>query len=508
MPDAPPEEITFSFGANWRKYVKRALTPERLATARRSLADFLAPRKIEGKTFLDIGSGSGIFSYGALELGAARVVSFDVDPRSVACTRILRERAGRPERWQVLHGSVLDDAFLATIEPAEIVYSWGVLHHTGAMWRALANAAAKVAPQGCLYTALYSRHEKSEWWLGRKRLYNKKGRFGKWLMRARLAFRALREAQLAGTGIRAYLRSYDSGRGMSFWRDVEDWLGGLPYEYASVDEVEDFLRPRGFALARVARDPLWGCNEFLFERTAGRFAREAAPATWVPRGASGGLSRARCAFAAGEIAEVDLLAAVAAEAGEVPAAVDVAARADALAWKERPAEAARALAGWAAVARARRDAALRDATIAAIDARAERSSGGFGGLEPLAEAAFVLRSAYTAHALPPPFALGLVEYALGPRGAPRPVPEGATALLAEAHALARTRERTEHRRGEAADRLAAIGERALARLEAGPASADEAAALATAVAEVALVRPGWLGALPPVRSSLDVVPWI
>jgi 2-polyprenyl-6-hydroxyphenyl methylase/3-demethylubiquinone-9 3-methyltransferase len=60
----------------------------------------------------------------------------------------------------------------------------------------------------------------------------------------------------------------DAKRGMSRWRDMVDWVGGYPYEYAKVDSIFDFYRARGYAVRRLkcCAGPL-GCNEFVFEKT-------------------------------------------------------------------------------------------------------------------------------------------------------------------------------------------------------------------------------------------------
>ena len=88
-------------------------------------------------TFLDVGCGSGLHSPAALTAGAKRIVSFDLDSDSVETSRRLWELVGKPKNWVICQGSILDHEFVTTLEPADIVYSWGVLHHTGDMWTAL-----------------------------------------------------------------------------------------------------------------------------------------------------------------------------------------------------------------------------------------------------------------------------------------------------------------------------------------------------------------------------------
>src|SRR5262249_34373036 len=78
--------------------------------------------------------------------------------------------------------------------------------------------------------------------------------------------------RFAGTLMRGepgeYVRSwtdYRRLRGMSRWRDIIDWVGGYPYEYASADELFDFYRSRGFTLTKLkCRGVGLGCHEFVF----------------------------------------------------------------------------------------------------------------------------------------------------------------------------------------------------------------------------------------------------
>jgi 2-polyprenyl-6-hydroxyphenyl methylase/3-demethylubiquinone-9 3-methyltransferase len=256
----------FPFGENWSRFLAQ-VDETRIGAAQASLVEMLGESDLSGKTFLDIGSGSGLSSLAARRLGA-RVLSFDDDPQSVACTAELKRRyfPGDP-LWSVTKGSALDEAFLRGLGPYDIVYSWGVLHHTGALWRALDLAATGCAANGRLFIAIYN----DQGWITRywrvvKRLYNRGtlGRFivitihAPYLILARLLFRAL-----TGRG--------PLPRGMSLWRDMRDWLGGWPFEAAPSADVITFCEEKGFSLLRerdVGRRH--GCNEFVFVRKSPR----------------------------------------------------------------------------------------------------------------------------------------------------------------------------------------------------------------------------------------------
>jgi SAM-dependent methyltransferase len=270
---APPPDA-FRFGRNWQRYVADYLAPEREEIAAKSLHDLLET-DLAGRSFLDIGCGSGLFSLCAHKDGASSVVSIDVDPDSVAATRALRERAGSPDNWKVIHGSILDEALLEQVAPAEVVYSWGVLHHTGDMWTAIRNASRLVAPGGLFCIAIYNRvtgrYLDSERWLKIKRAYNHSSRPVQVAMEWAYTLQwGLDELRSHNNPIRL-AREYRRHRGMALRTDLIDWLGGYPYEFASADEIVRFCEDElGFSTRKVVEllSLATGNNEFVFERPA------------------------------------------------------------------------------------------------------------------------------------------------------------------------------------------------------------------------------------------------
>jgi 2-polyprenyl-3-methyl-5-hydroxy-6-metoxy-1,4-benzoquinol methylase len=263
----------FAFGKNWSRFL-RVVNDVRIRRAEESLQAMLGLRSLTGMRFLDIGAGSGIFSLAARRLGA-EVVSFDFDPLSVRCAEELRRRyAPEDHCWHIQQGSVLDEDFMASLGEFDVVYSWGVLHHTGHMWDAVARACAAVKRGGLLFIAIYNdQGRKSVWWKRIKRTYTRLPRVAQWLYAG--AFGVLFEVGAVGTALarrnggllRDRWMRYENVRGMSHWHDIVDWVGGYPFEVATPDAVLAFCEGRGFSPRQVRSCvPKLGCNEFVLER--------------------------------------------------------------------------------------------------------------------------------------------------------------------------------------------------------------------------------------------------
>lgn len=262
----------FAFGANWTEFL-RLVNQDRIDGAVESMKAMLTVSDLVGQRFIDIGSGSGLFSLAARRLGA-QVVSFDYDPASVACTAELRRRydpVADGAKWQVLQGSLLDLPFLASLGQFHVVYSWGVLHHTGDMWTALGNVTNVVRPGGRLFISIYNdQGAQSKLWTGIKRRYNSSGALERWtiLEFANLYFQTRSLVASAYRALRGHpARRAPRGRGMDRRHDLVDWVGGYPFEVAKPEEIFDFCRSRGFVLQRLKTcGGGLGCNEFVFRR--------------------------------------------------------------------------------------------------------------------------------------------------------------------------------------------------------------------------------------------------
>lgn len=264
------EESRFEFGENWQKFLEH-LSDDRLSLAEESLLENLKVTSLEGKTFLDVGSGSGLFSLAARRLGA-KVHSFDYDDDSVACTLELKRRYfPDDESWVVEQGSILDSTYVSTLGHFDIVYSWGVLHNTGNIWCAMKEAVSLVKEGGTLYVALYNdQGRRSRLWARIKHTYNTLPKYLRllvvipafiWLWGQTFVRDALK-----GNPLKSW-RLYETSslRGMDAWTDVIDWVGGYPFEVSTPEQVVDFSTKHGFVLTKIRTiGGGHGCNEFVF----------------------------------------------------------------------------------------------------------------------------------------------------------------------------------------------------------------------------------------------------
>ncbi|MFA5778958.1 MAG: class I SAM-dependent methyltransferase [Elusimicrobiota bacterium] len=261
----------FEFGKNWKDY-SSDINDIRITIAEESLKEMLGANNISGKTFLDIGCGSGLFSLAAVRLGAKNVFSFDYDDDSVKISTVLKEKyACNTNTWKIEHGDVLDLNYLGKLGKYGIVYSWGVLHHTGDMWQALENVTVNVADGGSICIAIYNDQGKSsKYWRMVKKIYNVLPGVTKWLILipafGRVWFPSFIKDFLKFGQPLATWNLYWQERGMSPWNDFIDWIGGYPFEVAKPEKVLEFFKRKGFVLKKSKICSGYGCNEFVFTK--------------------------------------------------------------------------------------------------------------------------------------------------------------------------------------------------------------------------------------------------
>jgi SAM-dependent methyltransferase len=263
----------FDFGKNWQAFSKHALTAQRVDQAKQDFRKLLEGIALENESFLDIGFGQGLSLLTAKALGA-RTAGCDINP---LCAEVFAENRHRhfPELSEaqipIVVGSILDPAVVKRLRSItatsdsgafQIVHSWGVLHHTGDMWRAIANTASLVSPGGHLILAIYARHWSSGMWKLIKWLYvHTPSLFQRVLIS--VLYPVIYAAKWMVTG----RDPREQERGMDFYYDVVDWVGGYPYEYASTDDLEHGVEKLGFKTLKVVRATVpTGCNQFVFQR--------------------------------------------------------------------------------------------------------------------------------------------------------------------------------------------------------------------------------------------------
>jgi len=283
------KKITFSFGRNWVDYVNNFLDRKHLDIAKESLLKYLPGKEYKDKVFIDVGCGSGIFSLNAVRLGCKKVISFDIDKYSVKATQIIKKRFSslvpQDSQWQIFEGNILDPSLIKKLKnQGDIIYSWGVLHHTGNMYQSIRKITKLVKSDGYLILAIYNKSPSSEFWLKIKKIYNRASLFVKKAMVYFLFFCIIFVRFLKTMKKKIRGRPSDSllsrERGMSIFYDVQDWLGGYPYEYATFEEIKKLMEDLGFKLINAPTklsSPLrtifnmisfcnTGNNEFVFKK--------------------------------------------------------------------------------------------------------------------------------------------------------------------------------------------------------------------------------------------------
>lgn len=259
----------FDFGENWKNFSQNALTDERLAQSKQDFQKLVQEIDLNGKSFLDIGFGQGLGLLNASTLGA-KIVGNDINPKCAEVLKFNQQRFPnlKDQTFPVVVGSILLPENVEKLRQQtdnqgfDVVHSWGVLHHTGNMQKAIENATSLVAKKGIFILAIYNRHWSSfAWWLIKWFYCHVPSFLQKTL--DYIFYPIIYTAKFLVTGKNPLKKE----RGMNFFHDVIDWVGGYPYEYASIEEMQKMMANLGFEMLKaIPAEVPTGCNEFIFRK--------------------------------------------------------------------------------------------------------------------------------------------------------------------------------------------------------------------------------------------------
>lgn len=268
----------FEFGKNWNNYSKK-IRSKNIHISIDDLKYYLGI-KLKNKKFLDIGCGSGLSSLAACKLGA-RVTSFDVDNLSTATTIALKKKyLSSSKKWKILnHGNVLDKKFCKNLGKFDIIYAWGVLHHTGNLWLSLRNIFLNSKKNTIFFIALYNDEGfySRVWWIIKK-IYDilyfdifKKIYFIFVLIFCTLKNYVFTIANITQSFkdlkiLFKTIKNYEKSRGMSYWNDQLDWIGGYPFEVSKPEKIIKFFRNRKCKLLKIFVNHGYGNNIYVFKK--------------------------------------------------------------------------------------------------------------------------------------------------------------------------------------------------------------------------------------------------
>jgi len=261
----------FAFGKNWDLY-SRQINSSHIESSKKDLISLIQLESLEGMRVLDIGSGSGVHSLSLMLLGCKDLIALDYDANYVSTTNRVLSGKSFKGNFQVMQADILKHIPGIDGHTFDLVYSWGVLHHTGDMMKGIDRSISYVKPGGLIALALYRKTPFCTFWRIEKFIYSKSPEIFQVIsQKVYEFFFGLGIKIKTGQTLRDYRLSYFQKRGMDFSRDVHDWLGGYPYESIDPDVLIQYMEQRGFTVlnSNISKKQSGilgsGCDEFLFK---------------------------------------------------------------------------------------------------------------------------------------------------------------------------------------------------------------------------------------------------
>jgi 2-polyprenyl-3-methyl-5-hydroxy-6-metoxy-1,4-benzoquinol methylase len=264
------------FGKNFEKNLLNRFNEENLAASKSFLSHYLDLKDLAGKTFLDAGCGSGVFSIAAYQMGAD-VTAFDIEEDALKNLEILKNRFQVDSNHiKSFYSDILDENNLTSLGQFDLVMCWGVAHHTGNLWQAINNISKCVKLNGLIHLGIYNtadnfgfypdgRFGTSRFWKKVKRFYSNRATWFQNIIDF-FAFLGIFFIYLFSFNNPIKKLKENERRGMSWQSDLKDWLIGHPYEYATPEEVFNFMKERGFVLTKLKTNNGLLTNNYVFKK--------------------------------------------------------------------------------------------------------------------------------------------------------------------------------------------------------------------------------------------------
>ena len=256
----------FKFGENWKNF-SNLIDNNRLKEAVTSLKKLTNKKSLNNLSFLDIGCGSGLSSLAAIQLNCKKIYAIDQDEQSIKTTKKVLQKS----RFKKVKVEKKDLFTLNEKEKFNIVYSWGVLHHTGNMLEAIKKSTKMVSKNGILILALYKKTKLCNLWKIEKYIYKSSPKVIQNFIKNLFIFLFKLAMILKRKNFSNYINDYKTKRGMDFYHDVHDWLGGYPYESISIEEISKIMDKFGYKMIRSFQVKKQigffgtGCDEYVFK---------------------------------------------------------------------------------------------------------------------------------------------------------------------------------------------------------------------------------------------------